>query len=133
MDVNILDTQGSAVGTAALPDLIFGIEPHATLVHQAVIRDEAGQRLGTASTKTRSEVRGGGRKPWRQKHTGRARHGSRRSPIWRTGGVTFGPPPQRLPLGNAAKNVAPGDVFGFVVQSAIRPAARSLRFFERED
>jgi large subunit ribosomal protein L4 len=94
MDVNILDTQGNAVGTAALPDLIFGIEPHAALVHQAVIRDEAGQRLGTASTKTRSEVRGGGRKPWRQKHTGRARHGSRRSPIWRTGGVTFGPHPR---------------------------------------
>ena len=94
MDVKLLDTEGNPAGNAALPDHIFGIQPHAALVHQAVIRDEAGQRLGSASTKTRSEVRGGGRKPWRQKHTGRARHGSRRSPIWRTGGVTFGPHPR---------------------------------------
>ncbi len=94
MDVQIIDTQGNPAGSTALPPHIFDIEPHAALVHQAVIRDEAGQRLGSASTKTRSEVRGGGRKPWRQKHTGRARHGSRRSPIWRTGGVTFGPHPR---------------------------------------
>ena len=94
MDVKSFDTQGNPAGSTELPDHVFGIEPHAALVHQAVIRDEAGQRLGTASTKTRSEVRGGGRKPWRQKHTGRARHGSRRSPIWRTGGVTFGPHPR---------------------------------------
>ena len=94
MDVKVLDNQGSPAGEATLPDTIFGIEPHQDLVYQAVIRDEAGQRLGSASTKTRSEVRGGGRKPWRQKGTGRARHGSRRSPIWRTGGVTFGPRPR---------------------------------------
>ncbi len=94
MDVKVLDNQGSPAGEATLPDTIFGIEPRQDLVYQAVIRDEAGQRLGSASTKTRSEVRGGGRKPWRQKHTGRARHGSRRSPIWRTGGVTFGPHPR---------------------------------------
>lgn len=94
MDVKVLDNQGSPAGDATLPDHIFGIEPNQDLVYQAVIRDEAGQRLGSASTKTRSEVRGGGRKPWRQKHTGRARHGSRRSPIWRTGGVTFGPHPR---------------------------------------
>ena len=94
MDMNIVDTQGNSAGNTVLPEDIFGIEPHMDLVHQAVVRDEAGLRLGTASTKTRSEVRGGGRKPWRQKHTGRARHGSRRSPIWRTGGVTFGPRPR---------------------------------------
>lgn len=94
MDVKVLDNQGSPAGEATLPDYIFGVEPRQDLVYQAVIRDEAGQRLGSASTKTRSEVRGGGRKPWRQKHTGRARHGSRRSPIWRTGGVTFGPHPR---------------------------------------
>jgi large subunit ribosomal protein L4 len=94
VDVKVLDKQGSPAGEATLPEHIFGIEPRQDLVHQAVIRDEAGQRLGSASTKTRSEVRGGGRKPWRQKHTGRARHGSRRSPIWRTGGVTFGPHPR---------------------------------------
>ncbi len=94
MDVEVFDNQGAPAGRATLPGHIFGIDPQEALVHQAVIRDEAGQRLGTASTKTRSEVRGGGRKPWRQKHTGRARHGSRRSPIWRTGGVTFGPHPR---------------------------------------
>ena len=94
MDVQILDNQGKPAGETTLPDSIFGVAPQQNLVHQAVVRDEAGQRLGTASTKTRSEVRGGGRKPWRQKHTGRARHGSRRSPIWRTGGVTFGPHPR---------------------------------------
>jgi len=94
VDVKVLDNQGSPTGEATLPDNIFGVEPRHDLVYQAVIRDEAGQRLGSASTKTRSEVRGGGRKPWRQKHTGRARHGSRRSPIWRTGGVTFGPHPR---------------------------------------
>lgn len=94
MEIKILDSQGSPTGEATLPDHIFAMEPRQDLVHQAVIRDEAGQRLGSASTKTRSEVRGGGRKPWRQKHTGRARHGSRRSPIWRTGGVTFGPRPR---------------------------------------
>lgn len=94
MEVRAYNSQGNPSGSADLPEGIFGIEPHEDLVHQAVIRDEAGQRLGTASTKTRSDVRGGGRKPWRQKHTGRARHGSRRSPIWRTGGVTFGPHPR---------------------------------------
>ncbi|MCY4438182.1 MAG: 50S ribosomal protein L4 [Chloroflexi bacterium] len=94
MDVQILDNQGKPAGETTLPDAIFGVAPQQALVHQAVVRDEAGQRLGSASTKTRSEVRGGGRKPWRQKHTGRARHGSRRSPIWRTGGVTFGPHPR---------------------------------------
>lgn len=94
MELNVLDNKGNAAGSAEIPDQVFGAEPRADLVHQAVVRDEAGQHLGTASTKTRSEVRGGGRKPWRQKHTGRARHGSRRSPIWRTGGVTFGPQPR---------------------------------------
>lgn len=94
MELNILNNNGEAAGSAILPDSVFGIEPRVDLVHQAVVRDEAGQHLGSASTKTRSEVRGGGRKPWRQKHTGRARHGSRRSPIWRSGGVTFGPHPR---------------------------------------
>ena len=66
MDVEVFDNQGAPAGRATLPGHIFGIDPQEALVHQAVIRDEAGQRLGTASTKTRSDVRGGGRKPWRQ-------------------------------------------------------------------
>ena len=119
MDVKVLDNQGSPAGEATLPDTIFGIEPREDLVYQAVIRDEAGQRLGSASTKTRSEVRGGGRKPWRQKHTGRARHGSRRSPIWRTGGVTFGPHPRDYHVAMPRKMVAQGDVFRVVGQGAV--------------
>ncbi len=85
----------------ALPDEIFGGAINVPLMHQAVVAQLAAARSGTASTKTRSEVRGGGKKPWRQKGTGRARHGSIRSPIWVGGGTVFGPKPRdhsvRLP------------------------------------
>jgi len=84
-----------------LADSVFGIEPNVPVMHQAYVRQMANARLGTHDTKTRGEVRGGGRKPWRQKGTGRARHGSIRSPLWRGGGVVFGPHPrkytQRMP------------------------------------
>ena len=82
------------VGEIELSDGIFNVEMNAGLVHQAVVMQLASQRLGTHSTKTRAEVRGGGRKPWRQKGTGRARVGSRRSPLWRGGGIIFGPKPR---------------------------------------
>jgi large subunit ribosomal protein L4 len=85
---------GAEVGSVELEDAIFGIEPNTTVVHQAVLRQRANARLGTHNTKTRSEVRGGGRKPWRQKGTGRARQGSTRAPQWRHGGVVFGPHPR---------------------------------------
>jgi len=92
---------GETVKEMELNDAIFGIEPHQVVMHQAVVRQQANARLGTVDTKTRSEVSGGGRKPWKQKHTGRARQGSTRSPIWRHGGVVFGPHPrsytQRMP------------------------------------
>lgn len=78
----------------ALPDDIFGVEINVPLMHQVVTAQLAAARSGTASTKTRSEVRGGGKKPWRQKGTGRARHGSTRSPMWVGGGTVFGPKPR---------------------------------------
>lgn len=97
----VIDATGSSTGTRDLPDELFGGEVNVPLMHQAVTAQLAAARSGTASTKTRSEVRGGGKKPWRQKGTGRARHGSTRSPIWVGGGTVFGPKPRdysvRLP------------------------------------
>lgn len=90
----LYNLQGEKVGEIDLKEDIFGHEPNVHLLWEYVRMYLANQRAGTASTKTRAEVRGGGRKPWPQKHTGRARHGSIRSPIWRKGGVTFGPKPR---------------------------------------
>lgn len=92
--VPVYNMEGKQVDEIELSDAIFGTEVNVPLLHQAVVACEANRRQGTASTKTRSEVRGGGRKPWRQKGTGRARHGSIRSPIWVGGGVVFGPKPR---------------------------------------
>lgn len=95
MEAKVYDLQGNETGTVELDDSVFGIEPHGPVMHQALIRQRANARQGTHSTKGRSEVRGGGRKPWRQKGTGRARQGSIRSPQWRGGGVVFGPKPRK--------------------------------------
>jgi len=91
MKIDTYNQNGEKVGTMELPDAIFGVEINPTLLHQAVVAQMANMRKVIAHAKDRSEVRGGGKKPWRQKGTGRARHGSRRSPIWVGGGVTFGP------------------------------------------
>jgi large subunit ribosomal protein L4 len=92
--VATFNAAGTQTGEIELPDSIFGLKPHRPVLHQAVVAELANRRAGTHSTKTRGDVRGGGRKPWRQKGTGRARAGSRRSPIWIGGGITFGPQPR---------------------------------------
>jgi large subunit ribosomal protein L4 len=95
VETTVYDLEGQEVGTVDLASSVFGIEPNVPVMHQAMVRQRANARLGTHSTKGRSEVRGGGRKPWRQKGTGRARQGSIRSPQWRGGGVVFGPHPRK--------------------------------------
>ncbi len=92
--VAVYDMTNKKVGDLELSADVFGVEMNAGLVHQAVVMQMASWRLGTHSTKTRADVRGGGKKPWRQKGTGRARAGSRRSPLWRGGGTIFGPHPR---------------------------------------
>jgi large subunit ribosomal protein L4 len=94
MRVNLLSPQGKIKEEIELPEEIFGLEDNPGLIWEAVTNYLANQRQGTAKTKTRGEVRGGGRKPWPQKHTGRARVGSIRSPLWIGGGVVFGPQPR---------------------------------------
>ena len=98
MVVDLYNVQGEVVGTVELNDSVFGVKINEHVLHLAVVQYLANQRVGTKSTKTRAEVRGGGRKPWRQKGTGRARHGSIRSPIWRGGGVIFAPKPRDFSL-----------------------------------
>lgn len=92
--VALYNTNGEQVGEVELKEDIFGVPVHGPVLHDAVVMQLAGRRRGTHDTKTRAEVQGGGRKPWRQKGTGRARHGTIRSPIWRGGGVVFGPHPR---------------------------------------
>ena len=101
LKVDVLGVDGKKAGTTELPGEYFDVQTNIPLIHQVVVAQQAAARQGTHSTKTRGEVRGGGIKPWRQKGTGRARHGSRRSPIWVGGGTVHGPQPhgyaQRTP------------------------------------
>ncbi|MDO7908349.1 50S ribosomal protein L4 [Paenibacillus sp. JX-17] len=92
--VALYNVSGSQVGEIELNDTVFGIQPHVHAMHEAVLLQQAAVRQGTHKVKGRSEVRGGGRKPWKQKGTGRARQGSIRSPQWKGGGVVFGPTPR---------------------------------------
>ena len=94
MKFDVLDMNGKKVSDIELSDAVFGLTPNEKVMHAAVVNFLANQRQGTQSTKTRSEVSGGGRKPWRQKGTGRARQGSTRSPQWTHGGVALGPKPR---------------------------------------
>lgn len=92
--VSVYDVKGAVISELELKDEVFGIKPNKSVIHEAILCYLANQRQGTQSTLTRSEVRGGGRKPWRQKGTGNARQGSIRSPQWRHGGIALGPKPR---------------------------------------
>ncbi len=106
--INVLDMAGKVVSEIELNDAVFGIEPNKTAMHSAVVNYLANQRQGTQSTLTRTEVSGGGRKPWRQKGTGHARQGSTRAPQWRHGGIALGPKPRsyRFSLNKKVKRLA---------------------------
>ncbi len=94
-NVSVYNQEGKTVGELELSAAHFGVKVNSALVHEAVVAQDANRRHAVANTKGRGEVRGGGKKPWKQKGTGRARHGSRRSPIWVGGGITFGPTSER--------------------------------------
>lgn len=95
MEASVYDATGAGVGSVTLDDALFGITPNVAVMHQALLMQQANARMGTHDTKTRGEVRGGGKKPYRQKGTGRARQGSTRSPQWRGGGTVWGPHPRK--------------------------------------
>lgn len=92
--IKVKNMQGADVEELTLNDAVFGVEPNKAVMHEVVVNYLAGLRAGTSRTKSRGEVRGGGRKPWRQKGTGRARCGTSRSPLWRGGAIIFGPKPR---------------------------------------
>lgn len=94
MQTQVFDVKGKSLNSLELPETIFGVAPRPRLLHEVVVGILTNRRAGSASTKTRAEVSGGGHKPWKQKHTGRARSGSTRSPLWRHGGIAFGPRPR---------------------------------------
>ncbi len=107
-NIEVLDITGKKVGETELSDAVFGIEPNTVVMHQLVVNYLANNRQGTQSALTRSEVRGGGRKPWKQKGTGHARQGSTRAPQWTHGGVVFAPKPRsyRFTVNKKVKRLA---------------------------
>ena len=106
LTVDVIDAKGKKAGKAELPAALFDVQTNVPLIHQVVVAQLAAARQGTHATKTRGQVSGGGIKPWRQKGTGRARHGSRRSPIWTGGGVVHGPHPRDYSQRTPKKMVA---------------------------
>jgi large subunit ribosomal protein L4 len=119
--VDVLDQDGKKVGSHELDPTLFDVQVNVPAMHQVVTAGLAAQRAGTHSTKTRAEVRGGGKKPWRQKGTGRSRHGSNRSPIWVGGGVAHGPKPQDHSIR------VPKKMKRLALRSALTDAARDGR------
>lgn len=119
-----LSAKGQTDGTVDVPESVFGITPNAHVMYLAVKRQMLHQRLGSANSKTRSEVRGGGRKPWKQKGTGRARAGSIRSPLWVGGGVIFGPKPRKFSM------QLPKKVRALSLRSALSARKEQIRVVE---
>jgi large subunit ribosomal protein L4 len=123
MNVGVLGATGEKRGEVSLDDAVFGAKVNMPLMHQVVLAQLAAARAGTHSTKTRGEVRGGGAKPWRQKGTGRARHGSVREPQWKGGGATFGPKPR-----DHSVNI-PKKMKASALRSAVSVRAREGKLF----
>lgn len=118
MKVQAYDLQGQDAGTVELPEAVFGVTPHTAVMHEVLVAQLAGRRAGTHATKTRGEVRGSTRKIYRQKGTGRARHGSRKAPIFKGGGIIFGPRPRDY------TQETPRKVRRLAVRSALAAKAR---------
>jgi large subunit ribosomal protein L4 len=136
-EIAVKNLSGERVDTVALSDEVFAAPINVTLMHQAVVRLQADRRLGTHKAKTRGEVRGGGAKPWRQKGTGRARQGTRRSPLWRGGGITFPPVPHKYEVDMPKKMRRAAtrsaltsriDDHGIVVVSSLQPDEPKTKF-----
>ena len=130
--VSVYDMTGKKTSTKKLSDDIFGIEPNVAVMHSAVINYLANQRQGTQSTKTRSEVSGGGKKPWRQKGTGHARQGSTRSPQWTHGGIALGPKPRsyRFALPKKVRRLAMKSAFSTKVAAGEMMILKELKLEE---
>ena len=126
-NVKVYNIEGKEVGSIELNDAVFAVEINDHLVHQAVVLQLANKRQGTQSAKTRAEVRGGGRKPWRQKGTGHARQGSTRSPQWKGGGVIFAPKPRDYSFKMNKKEKA------LAIKSALTSRVNEAKFFVLDD
>jgi large subunit ribosomal protein L4 len=126
-NVNVYNIEGKKVGTLELNDAVFGVEINDHLVHMAVVQQLANKRQGTQSAKTRAEVSGGGRKPWRQKGTGHARQGSTRAPQWKGGGVVFAPKPRDYSIKMNKKEKA------LAIKSALTSRVNEAKFFVLDD
>ena len=130
--ITVVDMEGKNVGTLELADSVFGIEPNAAVMHMMVVNYLAAQRQGTQSALTRSEVSGGGRKPWRQKGTGRARQGSTRAPQWTHGGIVFAPKPRsyRFTVNKKVRRLAMKSAFSATAQESSIIVVDSIKMDE---